>query len=469
MLHAGAAWADLRRVQRLARAGWLGFEHDPATPIAFATASGTGSARARARRAGRARRSPLVPAHTRRSRPRLLRRSSTALDLLPHRARTSTATCCRSSRSLGALAGRVPRLAAGRRSWRCSCRSLVDRRRARPDAHRHARRAAALDRARRAAGDARRRRPVDAAARGPPASSRARAARARAVRFDPSRDLARLAPRGRRATSLVTGAVADRVLAAAPTATRARRASTRSSSPARAASCSCGPAAGLDGPVGRALPPVAFRPWPVSATGVAPSRSASRSSSPAPSCSGSRSPPAASLAPYFGNSLFVWGALIGVVLAGLSIGYWARRRARRPAAARRGSSSRCSAARRSLVLAIPFVDEPVLELVVALGSRARGSTRSSPRSLLFGLPSVVLAVGLADRRPALGALARAARAHRGDGSSPLSTAGSIAGTFVTAFWLVPELGTDQVLAVGALGAARRRGGRRASRQRLAVG
>jgi spermidine synthase len=32
----------------------------------------------------------------------------------------------------------------------------------------------------------------------------------------------------------------------------------------------------------------------------------------------------------------------------------------------------------------------------------------------------------------------------------ISTAGSIAGTFATSFWLVPELGTDQVLAVGAL-------------------
>src|SRR4051794_41434729 len=29
------------------------------------------------------------------------------------------------------------------------------------------------------------------------------------------------------------------------------------------------------------------------------------------------------LAPAFGSSLYVWGALIGVVLTGLSIGYWA--------------------------------------------------------------------------------------------------------------------------------------------------
>ena len=36
VLHAGDAWEDVSRVQRLARAGWLGFEDDPATPLAFA-------------------------------------------------------------------------------------------------------------------------------------------------------------------------------------------------------------------------------------------------------------------------------------------------------------------------------------------------------------------------------------------------------------------------------------------------
>ena len=35
LIHAGAAWDDVSRVQRLARAGWLGFENDPATPFAY--------------------------------------------------------------------------------------------------------------------------------------------------------------------------------------------------------------------------------------------------------------------------------------------------------------------------------------------------------------------------------------------------------------------------------------------------
>jgi hypothetical protein len=36
LIHAGAAWDDFQRVQALAQDGWLGFEDDPATPIAFA-------------------------------------------------------------------------------------------------------------------------------------------------------------------------------------------------------------------------------------------------------------------------------------------------------------------------------------------------------------------------------------------------------------------------------------------------
>lgn len=35
LIHAGSAWDDVSRVQRLARAGWLGFENDPITPLAY--------------------------------------------------------------------------------------------------------------------------------------------------------------------------------------------------------------------------------------------------------------------------------------------------------------------------------------------------------------------------------------------------------------------------------------------------
>ena len=35
VIHSDAAWDDIERVQRLGRAGWLGFEDDPATPLAF--------------------------------------------------------------------------------------------------------------------------------------------------------------------------------------------------------------------------------------------------------------------------------------------------------------------------------------------------------------------------------------------------------------------------------------------------
>jgi spermidine synthase len=153
------------------------------------------------------------------------------------------------------------------------------------------------------------------------------------------------------------------------------------------------------------------------------------------------------VAPYFGNSLFVWGALIGVVLAGLSIGYWAGGTLadRYPTPRLLVGVIGLSAV---LVLAIPFVDNWVLERVVDWDPGPRLSPLVAA-ILLFGLPSVVLgsvspiAVRLSAR--SLERLGRTAGSLYA-----LSTAGSIAGTFVTAFWLVPELGTDQVLAVGAL-------------------
>src|SRR5918993_361742 len=153
------------------------------------------------------------------------------------------------------------------------------------------------------------------------------------------------------------------------------------------------------------------------------------------------------LAPTFGSSLYVWGALIGVVLTGLSIGYYAG-----GALADRWPSPYlfvgAIALGAGLVLAIPVVDEWVLEQVVAWDPGPRLNPLVAA-VILFGPMSVVLAsvspiaVRLAAR--SIDRLGRTAGRL-----FAISTAGSIAGTFVTAFWLVPEYGTDQVLAVGAM-------------------
>jgi spermidine synthase len=152
------------------------------------------------------------------------------------------------------------------------------------------------------------------------------------------------------------------------------------------------------------------------------------------------------VAPFFGNSLFVWGALIGVVLTGLAVGYWAGGTLadRRPepwlliAVATGGGLG---------VLAIPLVDDHVLAWVVDWDPGPRLDPLVAAVAL-FGLPSVLFA---AVTPIAVRLRARAvATAGRDAGRLfSISTAGSIVGTFATAFWLIPEFGTDQLLALAA--------------------
>ena len=149
------------------------------------------------------------------------------------------------------------------------------------------------------------------------------------------------------------------------------------------------------------------------------------------------------MAPYFGNSLFVWGALIGVVLAGLSVGYWvggiiADRWATTPVFVGVLVLSAL------LVLAIPFVDEWILDQVVAWNPGPRMNPVVATIAI-FGPPSVVLGTV---SPIAVKLLARSLeRLGRTAGRLfAVSTAGSIAGTFATAFFLIPELGTDQLIA-----------------------
>ena len=107
VLHAGAAWDDVSRVQDLARAGWLGFEDDPATPLAFADRTwGTLGPAVLVALAG------LVIAARRRTRADLVLGSFALLwivQLLPIEAHFDRYVLPLVP-ILGALAGRVPRL-----------------------------------------------------------------------------------------------------------------------------------------------------------------------------------------------------------------------------------------------------------------------------------------------------------------------------------------------------------------------
>src|SRR4029453_4467313 len=152
------------------------------------------------------------------------------------------------------------------------------------------------------------------------------------------------------------------------------------------------------------------------------------------------------LAPFFGNSLFVWGALIGVVLAGLAVGYWAG-----GWLADRWPTPDLLVGVMALgalfVLAIPVLDGRVLETIVELDAGPRLNPLLAAIAL-FGGPSVILA-GVAPIAVRLLAHSLTTLGQTAGRLFAISTAGSIAGTFATAFWLIPEFGTDQLLTLAA--------------------
>jgi spermidine synthase len=150
------------------------------------------------------------------------------------------------------------------------------------------------------------------------------------------------------------------------------------------------------------------------------------------------------VAPFFGSSIFVWGALIGVVLTGLSAGYWLGGvlADRFPTPLLLLGALALGAA---MILLIPVLDEAVLEAVVRWDPGPRWNPLVAT-VVLFGLPSIVLAtatpIAVRLRGRSITTLGRTAGRL-----FAVSTAGSIAGTFLTAFFLIPELGTNQLLGI----------------------
>lgn len=154
------------------------------------------------------------------------------------------------------------------------------------------------------------------------------------------------------------------------------------------------------------------------------------------------------LAPVFGTSLFVWGALIGVILAAMSSGYamagWMADRhhpARILAGLLLGSGG--------WTLLLAWAGQPVLFTVSAWLQDPRWGPCLAASVLLappaFGLSGALpalLRLSIAD----LGSLGR----HTGS-MIAVSTIGSLAGTWGTAFYLLTWLGSMSLLAILGLG------------------
>jgi len=148
------------------------------------------------------------------------------------------------------------------------------------------------------------------------------------------------------------------------------------------------------------------------------------------------------LAPYFGSSVYVWGSLISIFLAALSAGYYLGGVAA-DRWARAGALALALAAAGVLILVLPLVSRSILETFSAwdLGPRASPLLASV---VLFVLPSLLLGM----TSPFAIKLAATDLATVGNTAGVLyaiSTAGSIAGTLLSAFVLIPTMGVRAIL------------------------
>ena len=147
------------------------------------------------------------------------------------------------------------------------------------------------------------------------------------------------------------------------------------------------------------------------------------------------------LAPALGNSIFVWGSVISVVMLALSLGYWIGGQL-----ADRVSASRVLAPLIAgagvLTMLAPIVAKAVLPWVANLGPQL-GSLAAS--ALIFFLPALLLAMvsPLAVRLASSSGLARIGRSA--GGLYAISTGGSIVGTLATSFWLIPLLSLEPLV------------------------
>ena len=174
------------------------------------------------------------------------------------------------------------------------------------------------------------------------------------------------------------------------------------------------------------------------------------------------------LAPFFGQSLFIWGTLIGLILIYLTIGYYAGGRLAdwRPDPT---LLFQLTAAASLWTAVIPIVSRPILSVAqTGFAQISVGLVLGSLVSVivLFAVPVVLL--GMVSPFVIRLRIRRLETAGNAAGAVyALSTLGSILGTFVPVFWLIPTFGTRSTIfilafllgtisAAGLYGSGRRR-------------
>ncbi len=147
---------------------------------------------------------------------------------------------------------------------------------------------------------------------------------------------------------------------------------------------------------------------------------------------------------HFGSSIYVWGAIIGIFLAALSLGYYSGGMIadRRPTLSLLNIVLLIAG---GWLLLVPFFANRICLAVLSINPGERVGPLLAT-ILLFGGPSVLL--GMAS--PFAVRLAARTIESMGNVSGrlyALSTFGSIAGTLLTAFWLIPAVGARTLLQV----------------------
>jgi predicted membrane-bound spermidine synthase len=150
------------------------------------------------------------------------------------------------------------------------------------------------------------------------------------------------------------------------------------------------------------------------------------------------------LAPYFGNSVYVWGSLISVFLLALSIGYWLGGvlADRRPTL---GTLALILDTAAAFILVLPLVYLPVGRFVSELNLEFRFSVLLIS-VLFFLVPSVLMGM-VSPYAIKLSATALEEIGRTSGRVYAISTLGSISGALAVSFFFIQWLGTRAIVVV----------------------